>query len=90
MFINRFQLSINLRRAHFNATFQLSDLEQSKSMCFALNSPLMLMLLRSLLDSEGCVGRVNLWVATVDGFVTDVVRFTPLNFGVGGMGGVGS
>ena len=41
------------------------------------------MLLKSLLDSEGCVVRASLWVVTVHGFVTDVAGFGPLNFGVG-------
>ena len=40
------------------------------------------MLLKSLLDSDSCVGRASLWVATVHGFVTDVAGFGPLNFGV--------
>ena len=70
---------------------QLSDLEQLKSMCFALKSPLMITLgaellmlhRRSLLDNVGCAGIVSLWVATVPGFVTGVTGLGPLNFGVG-------
>ena len=42
-----------------------------------------MLLRRSLLDSVGCVGIVNLWVATVPGFVTGVTGLGPLNFGVG-------
>ena len=49
-----------------------------------------MLLRRSLLDNEGCVGRVSLWVATLHGFVTNVAGFGPLNFGVRDMGGVGS
>ena len=49
-----------------------------------------MLLRRSLLDSEGCVGRLSLWVATLHGFVTNVAGFGPLNFGVRDMGGVGS
>ena len=43
------------------------------------------MLLRSLLVSEGCVGGVSLWVTTVHRFGTDVVGFSTLNFGMGGV-----
>ena len=42
-----------------------------------------MLLRRSLLDSVGCVGIVNLWVATVPEFVTGVTGLGPLNFGVG-------
>ena len=49
-----------------------------------------MLLRRSLLDSEGCVGRVSLWVATLHGFVTNVAGFGPLNFRVHDIGGVGS
>ena len=53
--------------AYVNAIPQLSDLEQLKSMFFALKSPLMIALWaellmlfrRSLLDSVGCVGMVS-------------------------------
>ena len=77
--------------AYVNAIPQLSDLEQLKSMFFALKSPLMITLWaellmlfrRSLLDSVGCVGIVSSLVATVPGFVTGVTGLGPLNFGVG-------
>ena len=49
-----------------------------------------MLLRRSLLDSEVGVGTVSLWVVKVHGFVTDVAGFGPINFGAGGMGGVGS
>ena len=49
-----------------------------------------MLLRRSLLDSEVCVGRVRLWVVAVHGFVNEVSGFGLLNLGVGGMGGVGS